>query len=78
MGLMRSLGRMVGRIGRSEFFAVWCEMVGCVGLKPVLMLGFYRYSQADEDCQTMYREHEKQQKRLRQIRIEINELQEQI
>ncbi|KAG0652270.1 hypothetical protein D0Z07_1221 [Hyphodiscus hymeniophilus] len=37
-----------------------------------------RYAQADEDCQTMYKEHEKQQKRLRQIRIEINELQDQI
>jgi hypothetical protein len=37
-----------------------------------------RYSQADEECQRLYKEHEKQQKRLRQIRVEINELQEQI
>lgn len=37
-----------------------------------------RYAEADEYCQTIYKEHEKQQRRLRQIRIEINELQEQI
>jgi len=37
-----------------------------------------QYAQADEECQKMYKDHERQQKRLRQIRVEINELQEQI
>jgi hypothetical protein len=43
-----------------------------------LVLICHRYSAADEECQNMYKEHEGQQKRLRQIRAEMNELQEQI
>lgn len=37
-----------------------------------------RYADADVECQTMYNEHQKQQKRLKQIGTEINELQESI
>ena len=38
----------------------------------------HRYAEADEECQKMYKDFERQQKRLRQIRVEIDELQEQI
>ncbi|PSS08533.1 hypothetical protein M430DRAFT_45485 [Amorphotheca resinae ATCC 22711] len=34
------------------------------------------YNQADETCQAMYNEYQRQQKRLGQIRVEINELNE--
>lgn len=54
-------------------FVLWWE-----GFERCTNVSLNRYAQADEECQTMYKEHERQQKRLRQIRVEINELQEQI
>lgn len=35
-----------------------------------------RYNSADKTCQRMYEDYQKQQKRLGQIRIELNELNE--